>query len=82
MVESVEVKEMAARSKMMKDVLLQEVRSFYASWGDRLSLMTKRHKAEQKKLVARGKDNYALKYQLEKPHCRITPRCLDEYTLE
>lgn len=54
MVESVEVKEMAARSKMMKDVLLQEVRSFYASWGDRLSLMTKRHKAEQKKLVARG----------------------------
>ena len=55
MVDSLEVKEMAARSKIMKDVLLAEVRLFYASWGDRLFLMTKRHKEEQKKLMAKGK---------------------------
>ena len=54
MVDSVEVKELASRSKRLKEALLDEVRSFYSAWSDRLSLMTKRHKEEQKKLLARG----------------------------
>eukprot|EP00111_Clytia_hemisphaerica_P024317 TCONS_00071725-protein len=54
MVDSVEVKQMAAQSKMLKEALLSEVRQFYAVWGDRLSVITKRHKEEQKKLLARG----------------------------
>ena len=56
MVDSVEVKELASRSKKLKEALLEEVRSFYSAWSDRLSLMTKRHKEEQKKLIARGMD--------------------------
>jgi len=55
MVDSKEVKDMAHKSKMMKEVLLSEVRAFYSSWGDRIGVMTRRHKEEQKKLLARGK---------------------------
>lgn len=54
MVESDEVKEMARRAKLLKEMLLKEVQSFYAVWTDRLTHLTKKHKAEQKKLLARG----------------------------
>ena len=60
MVDSVEVKELAARSKKLKEALLAEVRAFYSAWSDRLSLMTKRHKEEQKKLLARGREKSLL----------------------
>ena len=54
MVESEEVKQMATRAKMLKEILLEEVRVFYAAWKDKLEGLTKRHKIEQKMVMARG----------------------------
>lgn len=54
MVESTEVKEMALRAKMLKDTLLMEVEGFYDRWAEKLNNLTRKHKAEQKKLMTKG----------------------------
>ena len=54
MVESVEVKEMARRARLLKETLLKEVQEFYDRWSEKLDNLTRKHKAEQKKLATKG----------------------------
>ena len=55
MVESIEVKEMAMRAKLLKETLLYEVGEFYKRWSEQLTELTQKHKLEQKNILTKGK---------------------------
>jgi len=54
MVESIEVKEMALRARLLKETLLYEVGEFYDRWSEKLGYLTGKHKEEQKTLLTKG----------------------------
>ena len=64
MVESIEVKEMAMRAKLLKETLLYEVGEFYKRWSEQLTALTQKHKLEQKNILTKGKDAQSFRMNL------------------
>ena len=57
MVETPEIREMARRAQLMKEILLAEIKEFHERWKDNVVNLRKRHQDQQKDFLNRGAKN-------------------------
>eukprot|EP00794_Sanderia_malayensis_P018225 gene18225-20043_t len=54
MVETPEIREMAKRAQVMKEILLFEIKEFHERWKENVVNLRKKHQDQQKELLSRG----------------------------
>ncbi len=54
MVETPEIKEMAKRAQLMKEILLAEIKEFHERWKENVVNLRQKHQEQQKEFLNRG----------------------------